>query len=82
MKEKRVKQRQRRRRTNWKVFTDARACDRQTRLALRREYKSKDIDKNNDREKDKNNDKGREKDKTKTMKKTNQLESAHGCKSM
>ena len=64
------------------MFTDVRACDRQTCLPLIREYKSKDIDKNNDREKDKNNDNKREKDKTKTMKKTNQLESVHGCKSL
>ena len=64
------------------MFTDVRACDRQARLTLIREYKSKDIDKNNEREKDKNNDNERDKDKTKTMKKKNQLESVHGCKSM
>ena len=47
------------------MFTDVRACDRQARSPLIREYKSKDIDKNNDREKDKNNDNDREKDKNK-----------------
>ena len=47
------------------MFTDVRACDRQTCLPLIREYKSKDTDKNNDREKDKNNDNKREKVKNK-----------------
>ena len=64
------------------MFTDVRACDRQARSPLIREYKSKDIDKNNEREKDENNDNERKKGKTKTKKKTNQLESVHGCKSM
>ena len=44
---------------------DIRACDRLARLPLRREYKSKDIDKNNDREKNKNDDNKREKAKNK-----------------
>ena len=63
---------QRKIQTNWKVFTDIRACDRQACLPLIREYINKESNKDNEREKDK----------TKTMKKTNQLESVHGCKSM